>query len=250
MRMRVSASTAVESMDDGDPAKIWAEFAPWLEDRVAAEVAMNVHELRVRADQLAQRVAEHFALDEAAIEHNLDLDVPDRTAVEFEAQIDLSVAGLTANALTAARGAYGGVLMFGMVGQLAGLALLNPLTLVVGLGLGRRAVKEERKRSLLQRQQQAKASVRKYIDGISFEVSKESRDLLRRVQRDLRDDFTSRAEQLQESTRDALASAEAAAKEELSSRQGRLADVDAELDRIAKLRSRLEQRSATLSEAP
>ena len=187
---------------------------------------------------MALKVAEHFAIDEAAIDHDLDLTMTKRDAVEFDPQIDLNVAGIAGNALTAARGAYGGVLMFGMVGQLAGLALLNPLTLVVGIGLGRKAVRDERKRALTQRQAQAKVAVRKYIDGISFEVAKESRDLMRRVQRDLRDEFAARAEQLQASTREALSAAETAAKEELAARQARLADVDAELARLAKLKTR------------
>ena len=237
-RVREITSASEDAIDEGDPAKIWPEFAPWLEQRVAAEVALNTEKLRARADALALKVAEHFAIDEAAIDHDLDLTMTKREAVEFDPQIDLNVAGIAGNALTAARGAYGGVLMFGMVGQLAGLALLNPLTLVVGIGLGRKAVRDERKRALTQRQAQAKAAVRKYIDGISFEVAKESRDLMRRVQRDLRDEFSARAEQLQASTREALNAAETAAKEELAARQARLADVDAELARLAKLKTR------------
>ncbi len=240
LRVREVIAAAEDSLDEGDPAAVWPEFAPWLEQRVAAEVALNSENLRSRADELAIRVADHFAADEAAIDHNLDLTLSSRQAIEFDPVIDMSVAGLGGNALTAARGAYGGVLMFGMVGQLAGLALLNPLTLVVGIGLGRKALKDERKRNRTMRQQQAKAAVRKYIDAITFEVSKESRDLLRRVQRDLRDEFSSRAEHLQVSTRDALAASEAAAKQQLVDRQTRLGDVRAELARLAKLRKQAE----------
>ncbi len=245
-RVREVTAAAEATLDEDDPGKVWAEFAPWLEQRVAAEVAMNSEKLRARADGLALRVAEHFAADEAAIEHNLDLNMPQHEAVEFDPQIDLDIAGLGGSALTAARGAYGGVLMFGMLGNLAGLALLNPLTVVVGIGLGRKALKEERKRSLTMRQQQSKAAVRKYIDAVTFEVSKESRDLMRRVQRDLRDEFSARAEQLQISTREALAAAEAGAKEALAERQSRLADVTAERGRLAKLASRTDAIAATV----
>ncbi len=240
LRVREVITAAEDTLDEGDPAEVWPEFAPWLEQRVAAEVALNSESLRTRADELAIRVADHFAADEAAIDHNLDLTMMSREAIDFDPQIDMSIAGLGGNALTAARGAYGGVLMFGMVGQLAGLALLNPLTLIVGVGLGRKALKDERKRSRTMRQQQAKAAVRKYIDAITFEVSKESRDLLRRVQRDLRDEFGSRAENLQMSTRDALAASEAAAKQQLVDRQTRLGDVQAELARLSKLRNQAE----------
>ena len=90
--------------------------------------------------------------------------------------------------------------MFGMMGQLAGLSLVNPLTAVIGIGLGRRALKDERKRQLMMRRQQAKLATRRYLDELSFAVSKDSRDAIRTVQRELRDEFTARAEQLNRST--------------------------------------------------
>lgn len=247
-RLREITSAAENALDEHDPAAIWDEFAPWLEQRVAAEVAENAELVRNRAEQLAAKVADHFASDESAIEHGLDLPVPVFEDIDFDAHIDLGTQSMAASALTVARGAYGGVLMFGFVGQLAGLALLNPLALVVGIGLGRKALREEKKRSLTTRQSQAKAAVRKHIDAVSFAAGKETRDIARRLQRDLRDEFTARAERLQESTREALAAAERATKEELGTREQRRRDVTAELERLAKVRASADRIEASLAE--
>jgi hypothetical protein len=114
---------------------------------------------------------------------------------------------------------------------------MNPLTAVIGLGLGRKALRDERKRQHLQRRQQSKMAVRKYLDEVSFAVGKDSRDAIRRVQRDLRDEFTERAEQLQRSTREALSAAETAARQTVEQAATRRKEIDAELARLTKVRS-------------
>jgi hypothetical protein len=146
------------------------------------------------------------------------------------------------------RGSYGGLLMFGMMGQVIGLTLLNPLTAVVGIGMGRRALKDERKRQLTIRRQQSKQAVRRFLDDVSFSVTKESRDSLRRVQRDLRDEFTERAEQLQRSTREALAAAEAAARGTAEQAAARTKVIDTELARLAKVRTVAKELAAACME--
>jgi hypothetical protein len=114
---------------------------------------------------------------------------------------------------------------------------MNPLTAVIGIGLGRKALKEEKKRQLLQRRQQAKMAVRRYLDEVSFAVNKDSRDAIRHVQRDLRDEFTERAEQLQRSTREALAAAEIAARQTVEQATTRRNQIDADMANLAKVRA-------------
>jgi hypothetical protein len=114
---------------------------------------------------------------------------------------------------------------------------MNPLTAVIGIGLGRKALKEEKKRQLMQRRQQAKMSVRRYLDEVSFAVNKDSRDAIRHVQRDLRDEFTERAEQLQRSTREALAAAEIAARQTVEQATARRTQIDGDLANLGKVRA-------------
>ena len=66
----------------------------------------------------------------------------------------------------------------------------------IAAGLGGKAAADERKRQLAMRRSQAKVMVRKYADETSFNVAKESRDALRRMNRDLREHFLRLADDL------------------------------------------------------
>ena len=129
--------------------------------------------------------------------------------------------------MAAVRGSYGGMLMFSMLTNLVGLAVFAPMTLVIGVGMGRKALKEERARQVTVQQQQAKATVRKFVDGVVFVVTKDSRDTVRRVQRQLRDHYTELAQELQRSTVEALDAAKQALATDENERVRRLRDVTA-----------------------
>jgi hypothetical protein len=234
-RLRDVSTAAEEALDTHDPYDIWDDFSAWTRREVAAQVADNAEVLRHAANELATKVAEHFAIDEAGLVHAVDIGAAPAVPSELDVELEKGSAG--GNALAAMRGSYGGILMFGMAGQLIGLSLMNPLTAVIGIGLGRKALKDERKRQLLQRRQMSKMAVRKYLDEVSFTVSKDSRDAIRRVQRDLRNEFTERAEQLQRSTREALAAAEAAARQTVEEANSRRKVIDAELAQLGKVRT-------------
>ena len=195
-----------------------------------------------RPTRSAARVAEHFAIDETAVVHAVDVGQVPTITSGIELQFEKSPKG--AGLLAAMRGSYGGILMFGMMGQLAGLTLINPLTAVIGIGLGRRALKDERKRQLTLRRQQSKQATKRYLDEVSFAANKASRDSIRFVQRDLRDEFTARAEQLQRSTRESLTAAETAARQTAAQAGARIKDIDAELARLAAVRRSADQLAA------
>ncbi len=238
LRLRQVGAAADEIFDERDPMDIWDDFSPWFRREVAAHVADNAELLRHEASNLAARVAEHFALDEAVVAHAIDVGGPPRIGLALDTEFERSARG--SGMLAAMRGSYGGILMFGMIGQVAGLTLLNPLTAVVGLGLGRRALREERKRQLTMRKQQAKQATRRYLDEVSFAIGKETRDAIRRVQRELRDEFTTRAEELQRSTREALAAAESAARQTVEQARNRINQIDKELASLAAVRKAAE----------
>jgi hypothetical protein len=234
-RLRDVNLAAEEALDRHDPIDIWDDFSAWLRKEVASTVADNAEVLRYSANMLAAKVAEHFAIDEEALIHAVDIGDGPRVSGDLDVELERTRRGNSA--LAAMRGSYGGVLMFGMMGQLIGLSLMNPLTAVIGIGLGRKALKEEKKRQLTMRRQQAKMAVRRYLDEVSFAVNKDSRDAIRHVQRDLRDEFTERAEQLQRSTREALAAAETAARQTVEEAGSRRKQIEAELANLAKVRA-------------
>ena len=77
-------------------------------------------------------------------------------------------------------------------------------SLVLGTGIGKKIIGDEKKRQQTYRQQQAKGAVRRFIDEVAFVLNKETRDVLRTAQRHLRDDFQSRAKQLERSAYEAM----------------------------------------------
>ena len=105
------------------------------------------------------------------------------------------------------------MLMFGMLGTFVGFAsLINPLGIGAGVLMGGKTIGDERKKLITRRQNEAKTAMRRYVDDVTFQVGKDSRDRLRAVQRDLRDHFTEQAEQLKRSLQESLQAAERAVK--------------------------------------
>ena len=147
--------------------------------------------------------------------------------------------GIGTKALTALRGGYIGVLMFGLLGTFVGMSLINPFSLGAGLVLGGKALSEERRRIVSRRQAEAKTAVRRYLDDVIFQVGKDSRDMLRGVQRDLRDHFTSYAEQLNLSLKASLQAAEKSVRTSKVDRERRLAEIPVEIERLEKLQERV-----------
>jgi hypothetical protein len=250
-RMRIVTREADETIDGGDPGDYWDEFEAWLYRRVTAEVVENYGELKRRAEAVGGRVATHFADD--AGEYGVDLRINPPTAlldnldVSADTKLSRDPKG-GAKGLTAFRGAYGGFLMtsFGVgsigalvVGAAAAAAIVPPVGLAAGVLMGRKAIKDEKERMLNLRRQQSKNAFRKYIDEVTFQVGKESRDSLRRVQRDLRDHFTARAEELQASTLEALTASQRAIKSDQAERENRLRFVENELGKIGGIRTRV-----------
>ncbi|HEX8802859.1 MAG TPA: dynamin family protein, partial [Acidimicrobiales bacterium] len=190
-RMRLITRQADESIEANDPAETWDEFQTWLYRRVAEDVVHTYAFMHARARELALRVNEHFG--EASGPVALTLAIANPTGVlshvEIGTDLDANKMGMGAQGMSALRGSYGGLLMFGMLGRMAGLAMMNPATIVIGLFMGRSALKGEKDRQLSMRRNQAKQAHRKYTDEVTFVVGKDSRDTMRRVQRQLRDYF-------------------------------------------------------------
>lgn len=239
-RIRQITKQADESIENTDPVEAWDEFQAWLYRRVAEDVVHSYTFLHNRARELVLRVGDHFGEDGDSIAVNLAIMNPNQvlSGVRASTELDLQKLGVGTQGMMALRGGYGGMLMFGMLGRMAGLAMLNPATIVLGVFMGRQAMRSEKDRALNQRRSQCRQAHRKYTDEVSFVVGKDSRDTLRRIQRQLRDTFAARAEELHRSTSEALTAAQNAVKSDEATRQARLKDVDAELTRISRLRKR------------
>jgi GTPase SAR1 family protein len=239
-RMRRVTKQVDTAVDDADPAQIWEQLEQWLYRATTGEVAAHFASVTSRASRLAADVAEHFVAGAAGPRVEVQAPMESLRRIEAVQRPDLKVDGVAGKGLTAMRGSFGGLMMVGVIGSTVGLGLLNPLSLGFGALLGRKAIKDEGKRALAQRRAQAKQACRTYVDEVSFVVSKDARDGMRRMQRALRDTFTERADELQLTTTEALSAAKQAVQAHQAERASRVRDIDAELSRIRGLRTRAE----------
>lgn len=238
-RLRRIGREAEVAIDEGDPGAVWDELDEWLQQRVRATVAANFVWAHERAQWLAGQVAAQFdAADVALRELPELLGGDDVEALDLVAQLEpirIEHVSRAQKALIALRGSYGGVLMFGMVTAIAlGMSIVNPISLGVGVILGGRAYREDKANRVRRRQVEAKAAVKRHLDDVAFQVSKDSKDRLRRLQRVLRDHFTTRADELVRSLDASIRSAREATRTGADERDGSLAELR---ERIAGLES-------------
>jgi hypothetical protein len=237
-RLRDVLRVAEAELDAVDPAKVGSEFADWLRHKELECTSATFVWMMQRAKWLARQVAEHFATDGGG--HVLPEIRPAaadalRSTVSDYTQAPAEKFGLGQKLIVGMRGGYGGTLMIGMVSTIVGVAMINPLSIGAGVLLGSKTVQEERKRMLLRRQSEAKVAVRKNVDDVIFQAGKQSRDVLREIQRTLRDHFTAHAEHAHRSLADALVAARNAVNSDQSERETRIRDLKAELARVHNL---------------
>jgi hypothetical protein len=205
---------------------------------VSAAVAANFLWTTQRARWLAGQVAEHFSGDQEVLPRiRTTTEDPLARVTGMELRLGEPF-GVGQKALSGLRGGYVGVLMFGMLGTIVGLPLINPFSVGAGLLLGGKGLSDDRRRVFGKRQNEAKAAIRRYADDVIFQAGKESRELLRRVQRDLRDYYTDRAEETNRSLKESLASAERSVRASKEEQERRLVEIPVELERLAELRDR------------
>jgi gas vesicle protein len=239
-RIREVIAEAEKAIETSDPADTWPEMESWLQARTADELLANYELLRFRAAELSQQVGEHFRQASGTMRMLAVADPrPVAAGTELEHGLDLKKMAAVKQVMVAFKSAYGGAIMFGVVGSMVGVAL-GPISIGIGLVMGHRGLREEKKRQVEKRRSEAKNAVRRYCDKVIFMASKDSRDTLRRVQRQLRDHYNAIAEELNQSNAAAIAAASEAAKTTQAEREKRLRDVEAELARIAELRRRAE----------
>ncbi|MGH9049157.1 MAG: dynamin family protein [Acidimicrobiia bacterium] len=250
-RVRRIVQESDEAIEATDPADIWEEFEPWLYRRVGEDVVNNYKFLQVRGEELSQRVATHFEVDSADIRAKIAFagafDVGQ--AVDVDTGINTDTMSAPQKLWTGVRGGYMGVIMLSMFGGMVGLTLGPLLPLAAGLVLGRKSLRDEKERQLTIRRQQAKNAFRKYVDEAQFVVGKDSRDRLRMIQRQLRDHYSSRAEEFLRSLSETQRAAQAAVQSDQATRQQRQRAVQGELERISVIRKSIREVAAEAAKA-
>jgi signal recognition particle receptor subunit beta len=223
-RSRAVTREAEEAIDAADPGPHWADFTAWLDERIGVAVADSFVWAEQRSAYLADRVIDQFARDGGAAVPEPMIGNPAEVlgGVVGLPQIDSGALLLRERILIGVRGSYTGVLMTGLVTSLAGMALLNPISLAAGVLLGRKAYNDDKATRLQRRQSEAKAVVRRHVEEVVFQVGKHLKDRLRLVQRTLRDLITDTVDEMSESLGDALRAAQRSTQEATTERAARM----------------------------
>lgn len=233
-RFRVISQHIEKVIDTCDPTQHWAEIGAELENAVATAVGDNFVWAYQRAEVLAAEVARTFV--EAGLEavQMPQLD-PSRMGaslgeIKSLSKLEAKPVGKGRKLTMGMQGSYGGVLMFGMMTSFAGLGMFNPLSLGAGLLMGRTAYKENMENRMLRVRNEAKTNSRRFIDDTQFIVSKESRDRLKAIQRQLRDHYRGIANQTTRSLNESLQATIAAARLEETERNERIRELERQLN--------------------
>ncbi|MDF2492355.1 MAG: iniA, partial [Microbacterium sp.] len=239
-RLRKVQREAEAAIDAGDPGPIWASITQWLDERIAAVVAENFVWTSERSRWLTERVAEEFLRDDSLIPY-IDVGATDGVLDPVEPLQVLGEGRMSAaeKIYVGVRGSYGGVLMVGLATSVVGLSLLNPLSLLAGVVVGRKAYREDMASRLARRQSEAKNLVRRHIDDVVFQTGKQLKDRLRLVQRVARDHFGSIADELHRSLSESVLAAKQAAANDSADREGRVAQLRAQRQRTRQLHAAL-----------
>lgn len=237
-RMQGVLAQAEHTIEHNDPAKNWDEFAGWLCQRLTFEAQAN-NDLAVTSSRtVSLEAAKHVAPGEMHIidppQATIVTDLP--TALTADQALGTSRVGISAVVNIALR-AYMGFVMFYLLTRLTELTLPMILSLVPMLLMGGLAVVEELNRRRDKRREQASTTVRSYITDFSMRVTKESRDLLRQLEQDLRDAYGARSEQMQRSLTDTRNLSQRTLKE-LEQAPALLRQIDNDLALLGNLRAR------------
>lgn len=245
-RTRQIIRTAEEFFEVADPARTWDEFADWLRESLADTADANFAWLVERFQWVSEKIARQVALEEAIpdasaqdlLEHIGDLRAP--RVEKFTVGQQLFV-GL--------RGSYGGLLMFGLATTLAGMPLINPISIGAGAAFGAKSVWDERGSRLKRRQASAKSAAQRHVDDFFLSYGKESRDTARLIQRRLRDHFTSVVERAQAGIAERAIEAKRVAEADLADRRRRTQEIAAEVDKLVGLDKRIKALTPPTSRA-
>jgi tRNA U34 5-carboxymethylaminomethyl modifying GTPase MnmE/TrmE len=234
-RTRLILRQVDEAFDTADPLTGWDTFQDWLEENLVEAAEANFEWMVQRLDWITHQVASNFARYGADVLPGWSVRVPEDLAnrVSIIEKPNVEPFTPTQKVFTALRGSYGGMLMFGMATTLAGLPLINPVSLGAGALFGGKSMRDESKSLLKRRQAAAKTAAQRHVDDFFLRLSKDSRDTARQVHRMLRDHFAALTEELQEAIVQSFRSAKQEADADAAEREQRHRVIEQAMKRLA-----------------
>ncbi|MEO3779408.1 dynamin family protein [Micromonospora sp. B11E3] len=236
-RTRTILREVDEAFDRADPLVGWETFQEWLDGSLVEAAEANHRWLGQRCEWVAAQVAGHFTRYGYDIPPRWQVpepdDVVDRLPVLERPDADRFTA--SQKLVSGMRGSYGGLLMFGLAMTLAGMPMINPVSIGAGVLFGGKSIRDEGKSLLRRRQATVKSAVQRHVDDFFIRMTKDCRDTARQVQRVIRDHFTVLTEELQEAIVQSFRSAKQAADADAAVREQRRREIQQRIRRLSAL---------------
>jgi GTP-binding protein EngB required for normal cell division len=229
--------------EDADPRTMWDTFEEWLRGSLTEAAEANLGWLMDRCQWVSDRIVASFPSVTGQTPAAALLGGP-ADPVDTVGDMDfprLDPFSVGQKMFTGLRGSYGGVIMFGLITSLAGLPLINPISLGAGAAFGGKTIKDEADMRLKRRQAAARAAAQRHIDDFFLVCGKEARDLTRQVQRSLRDHVAERAEELAARITESSVVARRTAQEAAATREAHRQRLTAQLQALVELHGRAVQ---------
>ncbi|MET8353137.1 dynamin family protein [Micromonospora sp. NPDC005206] len=246
-RTRQILRTVDEAFDTADPLVAWDTFQDWLERSLVEAAEANHEWLIQRCDWIARRVAANFARYGYDVLPPWSMTMPEdiggRLPELERPKIDRFTTGQ--KLFTGMKGSYGGMLMFGLATTLAGMPMINPVSVGIGALFGGKSIRDESKQLLRRRQATVKTAIQRHVDDFFVRMIRDCRDAARQVQRMLRDHFTGLTEELQEAIVQSFRSAKQEADTDAALRDQRQREIRLKMTRLATLYEQAQQLSGT-----
>jgi hypothetical protein len=227
--------------DEADPAVDWDSFGSWLDESLAEAADTNFAWLVERFDWITHRINRdlHAYRDDVLPRSLLEIDdglLADPRELE-EPRVERFSVGQ--KVFVGLRGSYGGVLMFGLATSLAGWPLINAVSLGAGILFAAKTIYDEAGARLKRRQAIAKAAGQRHVDDFFLAFSKDTKDILRQLQRRLRDHLAATAEELRTEIVQTAQSAKREADLDAAEQQRRAGEARTALQGLTTLHGRI-----------
>ncbi|MBA8827405.1 GTPase Era involved in 16S rRNA processing/predicted transcriptional regulator [Saccharopolyspora lacisalsi] len=229
-----------EVLSEADPDTTWDDFAEWLSSSLNDAVSETFGWLDQRRERLTEEVAEQLLPEHARALPSLAEIHPSDPLERVPEPKAPKAAGFPRKdqILTGLRGSYGGVLMFGLITSMAGLPLMNVVSISAGLLLGSKSLNEEKDSRLKRRQAEARNAAQRYIEHIVFQVNKDTRDTIRKLHQNLHQACNRLTEQGQIEISQSIQETKRAAEASAVDRDQRARDIKKKLEELTVLRKR------------
>jgi GTPase Era involved in 16S rRNA processing len=232
-----------EIFEVADPLMIWDDFIRWMQARLTDAINETFGWLEQRQQRLAEMVAEQMPPQQLSRPPELNpVLAPDPLDEVPGPKLPTGADYKNSDkVLTGLRGSYGGVLMFGLITTMAGLPLMNVVSISAGVLLGSKSLKEEKDMRLRRRQTEAKSNVQRHIEQVIFQVNKDSKDTIRAIHKALHKHFTRITEDAQMEISQSIQAIKRSAERSAVDRDQRAREIKQKLEEITVLRRRVTQ---------